>query len=145
MERSCRQQAHIEAPVEVVWELLGDPNRHPEWWPKMLETDCADIERGCRYRGVLAGPLGKEEHELLLEELDECREITIACEGTGVSTRFELTGAQGGTFVEGWFGIEPDSLGMRAFAAVAGRRYLKSWLGQSLTGLKSAAERVPAA
>jgi Polyketide cyclase / dehydrase and lipid transport len=145
MERSCRQQAHIDAPVEVVWDLLGDPNRHPEWWPKMIEADCADIEQGCRYRGVVAGPLGKEEHEMLLEELDECREITIACEGTGVSTRFELTGAQGGTFVEGWFGIEPDSLGMKAFAAVAGRRYLKSWLGQSLEGLKLAAEGVPAA
>ncbi len=111
----------------------------------MLETDCADIESGCRYRGVLKGPLGKEEHELLLEEVVECREISIACEGTGVFTRFELTGAQGGTFVEGWFGIEPESLGMRAFAAVAGRRYLKSWLEKSLAGLKSAAERVPAA
>ena len=145
MERSCRQQAHIDAPVEVVWELLGDPNRHPEWWPKTLETNCADIEQGCRYRAVMSGPMGRqEEHEMLIETLEGCREVSISCEGTGVSTRFELTGAQGGTFVDGWFGVEPESLGMKAFAAVAGRRYLAAWLQSSLAGLKSAAEQVPA-
>jgi hypothetical protein len=145
MERSSTQQGHIDAPVEVVWHLLGDPNRHPEWWPEMLEVECADLEQGCRYRGVVKGPFGRqEEHELLVEKLDNCREVSIYCEGTGVYTRFYLTEARGGTFVEGCFGANAESIGMKVFSAVAGRRYLRSWLSQSLKRLKVAAERLPA-
>jgi carbon monoxide dehydrogenase subunit G len=145
VERSSTQQAHIDAPVEVVWDMLGDPNRHPEWWPEMLEVECADLEQGCRYRGVIKGPLGmQEEHELLLEKLENCREVSINCEGTGVYTRFLLTEARGGTFVEGCFGAIPQSIGMKVFSAVAGRRYLRAWLSRSLERLKQAAERVPA-
>ena len=44
MQRSSTQQTFIEAPVERVWELVGDPNRHPEWWPEMLEIECADLK-----------------------------------------------------------------------------------------------------
>lgn len=92
MERSSTQQTHIDAPVEVVWELIGDPNRHPEWWPEMLDVECAGIEQGCRYRGVVKGPLGRqEEDELLIERLENCREVSIHCEGTGVYTRFYIT------------------------------------------------------
>jgi hypothetical protein len=139
MERSSTLQAHIDAPLETVWQLLGDPNRHPEWWPTMLEVECAALEEGCRYRGVMKGPFGQEEHELLLERLDGCREVSIQCEGTGVYTRFLLTEARGGVFVEA------NSIGMKVFAVLAGRRYLRGWLERSLDGLKSAAERAPAA
>jgi uncharacterized protein YndB with AHSA1/START domain len=31
-----RRQAVIDAPIEVVWELVGDPNRHPEWFPRVI-------------------------------------------------------------------------------------------------------------
>jgi uncharacterized protein YndB with AHSA1/START domain len=58
VQRSSTQQTFIEAPVERVWELVGDPNRHPEWWPEMLEIECADLKEGCRYRGVVKGPSG---------------------------------------------------------------------------------------
>ena len=144
MERSSTQQAHIQAPVEVVWDLLGDPNRHPEWWPEMVEVECADLEQGCRYRGVVKGPLGRaEEHELLIEGLEECRQVSIHCDGTGVYTRFFLTEAQDGTFVEGCFGAEPQSVGMKVFGAIAGRRFLRAWLSKSLVALKQAAERAP--
>jgi uncharacterized protein YndB with AHSA1/START domain len=79
VERSSRLQIHIDAPPDVVWQLLGDPNRHPEWWPSMVDVECADLERGCRYRGVVKGPLGRvEEHSLLVESLDSCREIDTA-------------------------------------------------------------------
>jgi hypothetical protein len=33
---------------------------------------------------------------------------------------------------------------MKVFGAIAGRRYLRSWLSQSLVRLKEAAEQVPA-
>ena len=142
-ERQCTQQVHIDAPVESVWELLGDPNRHPDWWPEMLEVECADLSAGCRYRGVVKGPMGSEEHELLVESLDGCQEVSIYCDGTGVRTRFLLTDAQGGTFVDGSFGIEPQSVGMKMMSAVVGRRYLRGWLDRSLANLKRAAERDP--
>jgi uncharacterized protein YndB with AHSA1/START domain len=144
VERSSRQQVHIEAAPEAIWELVGDPNRHPEWWPDVLEVECADLREGCRYRGVTKGPLRVEEHELLLERLDDCNEISIHCEGAGVTTRFKLADAQGGTFVEGYFSIEPNSIGTTVLAAVTGRRYLRSWLEQSLANLKQAAEQQPA-
>jgi uncharacterized protein YndB with AHSA1/START domain len=145
LEHSSIQQAHIEARPQTVWELVGDPNRHPEWWPEMLEADCADLEEGCRYRGVVKGPFGAAPHDLLIERLDGCEEISIFCEGTGVTTRFVLTEAQGGTFVEGYFAIEPNSPGMKMIGALIGRRYMRSWLERSLANLKVAAERAPAA
>jgi len=107
----------------------------------MVDVECADLERGGRYRGVIKGPLGRmEEHELLVELLENCSEVAIFCEGTGVFTRLELAGARGGAFVEGCFGAEPQSLGMRVFGALAGRRYLRTWLERSLDSLRDAAE-----
>ena len=141
---SSTQQTFIDAPVDQVWQLVGDPNRHPGWWPDVIEAQCADIREGCRYRGVVKGPFRTAEHELLIEKLEECREVSIYCEGTGVTTRFVLTDAQGGTFVDGHFSIEPNSIGTTVIAAVTGRRYLRSWLEQSLANLKQAAEQQPA-
>ena len=138
---SSTQQSHIDAPPLTVWELVGDPNHHPDWWPEMLETDCADLEEGCRYRGVVKGFFGEDEHEMLIERLENCDEISIHCEGTGVTTRFRLTEAQGGTFVDGYFAIEPNSLGWKMVGAVAGRRFMRSWLERSLENLKQAAEQ----
>jgi uncharacterized protein YndB with AHSA1/START domain len=145
VQRSSTQQTHIDAPQQTVWELVGDPNRHPEWWPEMMEADCPDLSEGCRYRGVVKGPFGAEEHELVIERLEDCQEVSIFCDGTGVSTRFRLADARGGTFVEGYFAIEPDSPGMKIVGALIGRRYLRSWLERSLENLKRAAERAPAA
>jgi uncharacterized protein YndB with AHSA1/START domain len=143
VEYSSTQQAFIEAPPETVWELVGDPNRHPDWWPDIMEVECADLREGCRYRGVSKGFFRPTERDLVIERLDTCQEVCISCKGTGVTTRFVLTGAQGGTFVEGRFGIEPNSLGMKAVSAVAGRRHMRSWLERSLENLKRVAERVP--
>jgi uncharacterized protein YndB with AHSA1/START domain len=145
VERSTRQQVHIDASPQVIWDLVGDPNRHPEWWPRMVEVECADLASGCRYRGVVKGMFGADEHDMLIERLEGCDEISIFCEGTGVTTRFVLTEARGGTFVEGHFMIEPNSVGWKVVAAVSGRRFLRGWLEQSLENLKRAAERAPAA
>ena len=81
---------------------------------------------------------------MLIERLENCDEISIHCEGTGVTTRFRLTEAQGGTFVDGYFAIEPNSLGWKMVGAVVGRRYMRSWLERSLENLKRAAEQTPA-
>jgi uncharacterized protein YndB with AHSA1/START domain len=142
MEKSSRQQAVIDAPVEEVWDLIGDPNRHPEWWPTMLEVECSNLEEGCSYRSVQKGMFGRtEEHELLVERLEGCREISIRCEDVGVFTRFVLTEAQGGTFVEAEFGAEGKTVGMKIIGAVAGRRYLRSWINETFEGLRRAVSK----
>lgn len=141
MHKSSTQQTFIDAPVQSVWDLIGDPNRHPQWWPEMLEVECADLNEGCRYRGVVKQFLGAEEHELLLARLEDCREVSIHCGGTGVTTRFLLTEAQGGTFVEGYFSVDPTTAGMKVLSAISGRRFLRGWLDRSLANLKNAAER----
>jgi hypothetical protein len=138
--RECRQQTLIEAPVEVVWGLVGDPNRHAEWWPSVVDSECEELEQGCRYRGVVLNPRGKQEqHDFVLERLDDCHEVLIRCEGIGTYTRFVLTGARDGTFVDAEFGIDPTSIGMHAVALVAGRRILRRWLEQSVDALEQAA------
>jgi len=58
-----------------------------------------------------------------------------------VTTRYALTKAQGGTFVEGCFTIEPNSIGMKVLGAVTGRRFMHLWLERSLENLRSAAGR----
>jgi hypothetical protein len=140
--RECRQQVLIEAPVEVVWGLVGDPNRHPEWWPTVVDTECDELHEGCRFRGVVLNPRGKQEdHEFTVERLDDCHEVLIRCEDIGTYTRFLLTGARDGTFVDAEFGIEPQTAGMHAVALISGRRILRRWLEQSIEALEQAAEQ----
>lgn len=142
---SSTQHTFIDAPRDEVWDLVGDPNRHAGWWPDVIEAQCTDIREGCRYRGVVKGFLRAAEHDLLIEHLEDCREVSIYCEGTGVTTRFVLTDAQGGTFVEGHFAIAPNSIGATVFGALAGRRIMSSWLQSSLANLKRVAEHSAAA
>jgi uncharacterized protein YndB with AHSA1/START domain len=138
--RECRQQALIDAPVEVVWGLLGDPNRHPEWWPTVVDAECERLEQGCRYRAVVKNPRGVEEkHELTVERLANLNEVLIRCHEIGTYTRFVLTEAQGGTFVDAEFGIDPQSFPVHLMSIVAGRRILRRWLEQSIEALELAA------
>jgi uncharacterized protein YndB with AHSA1/START domain len=53
-----RQQILIEAPPRMVWELITDVDRHPEWWPDVKEVQCDDFHEGCTYREVIKVPLG---------------------------------------------------------------------------------------
>jgi hypothetical protein len=138
--RQCRQQTLIEAPVEIVWDLVGDPNRHAQWWPSVVDSECEQLEQGCRYRAVVKSPRGKhEEHTFEVERLDDCHEVVIRCLEIGTYTRFVLTEARGGTFVDAEFGIDPMNAGMHVVSVVAGRRILRRWLEQSIDALDEAA------
>ena len=144
--RQCRQQALIEAPVTIVWDLVGDPNRHSQWWPTVVDAECEQLEEGCRFRGVVKNPRGKQEdHEFVLERLDDCQEVLIRCVDIGTYTRFQLTEARGGTFVDAEFGNEPQTVGMHVVSTVAGRRILRRWLQETIDALERAAERAAAA
>ena len=136
----CRRQGFIDAPLEIVWDLVSDIERHPEWWPRVIEVQCDGLDEGCTYRQLTQTPLGKDEMNLLIEGREELRNLRIRCLNTGTFVRFELTGARGGTFVDGEMGMEPDRLTNRIFDALAGKRYFTSWLGQTLDALDEVAK-----
>jgi uncharacterized protein YndB with AHSA1/START domain len=137
----CRRQGYIEAPPEIVWDLIADVKRHAEWWPRVIEVHCEGLEEGCTYRQLTQTPLGKDEMNLLIEERDEVRRLHIRCLNTGTFVRFELTGARGGTFVDGEMGMEPHGFQARLIDVTVGRRYFSDWIAQTLAALDQAAKQ----
>jgi uncharacterized protein YndB with AHSA1/START domain len=135
---SHRQQAHLDAPLEVVWQLVGTPERYPEWWPRVIEVRGERFEEGDEYVQVTKDPTGSAETNFLIERRDELHEIRMSCQLTGAYAHWLLTSAQGGTFVELEMGMEPSGLGYRLFDATMGRRYFRSWSEQSLEALEEA-------
>jgi hypothetical protein len=136
----CRQQAFIEAPIPVVWELIADIHNHPEWWPRVVDVECEGLDEGCTYREVVQTPFGKDEMNLLIEDRNEPRSLHVRCLNTGTFVRFDLTSAQGGTFADGEMGMDPGGLSYRVFDRVMGRRYFSSWLEQTMEALEKAAK-----
>src|SRR4051812_29218500 len=140
-----RHQGFIDAPIEVVWDLLADVDRHPEWWPRVVEVECDGLEVGCSYRQVTQTPFGKDEMDLFVDRLDACRNLSIRCLNTGTFVRMELAKAQDGTFVDAEMGTEPAGFKMRTFDAVVGGRFFRAWLRETLDGLEEAAQARSAA
>ena len=134
-----RQQAMIDVPLEKVWPLVSDIERHPEWWPRVVKVQCEGIEQGCEYRQVTATPTGKIETSILIEELDDMRQLNVRCLDTGTFCHWLMTEAQDGTFIDAEFGMDPQGLANRMFDAVAGKRYFRRWLESALDGLREAA------
>jgi len=141
----CRRQAYIDAPVQVVWDLIADVDRHPEWWPRVVEVECEELGEGCTYRQVTRTPLGNDEMELKVEAMSDCEEFRIHCVNTGTFVRFGLTEARGGTFIDGRMGMDPNGLAYRVFDATAGRIYFRRWLAESLDAMARTAEKREAA
>jgi hypothetical protein len=140
-----RQQAQLDVAIEDLWRLVGDIREHPRWWPRVMDVQCEGIEQGCRYRQVTKDPmLRKVGTTMCVERLDGCREILVRCLDTGTYARWLLTEAQGGTFVDVEFGMYPTDMQHRVFDMVAGKRYFRRWLEQSLDGLRDASGASPA-
>jgi uncharacterized protein YndB with AHSA1/START domain len=139
MLSAARRQAFIDAPLPVVWELLSDVTRHPEWWPKVIEVECEGLEEGCTYRAVMKGPVGKEDMTINVESLSECQDLLIRCVNTGTYVHMALTEARGGTFLDAEAGMEAKDLGHRIWDTVAGQRYFRSWMAQTLEALERVA------
>jgi uncharacterized protein YndB with AHSA1/START domain len=128
----------VDAPVERVWKLIGDVNRHPEWWPRVEEVECDLLEEGCTYRQVTDRPGGAIETTISIERLDDCHELSVRCLDTGMYARFLLTPAQEGTFVDGELGVEPHG-----FDRMVAPMFIRRWITQSLEGLRRAATGEP--
>jgi uncharacterized protein YndB with AHSA1/START domain len=139
---ACREQAHIDAPLEAVWSLVGTPSRYPEWWPRVIEVHGERFEEGDEYAQVTKDPIGgKSETNFLLERRVDLREIRMRCQLTGMYANWLLTPAQGGTFVEVEMGMQPRRLGDRIFDGALGRTYFRRWATESLDALREALRR----
>jgi hypothetical protein len=134
-----RQQALLDAPLEVVWGLVGTPSRYPEWWPRVIEVHGERFEEGDEYAQVTKEPLGgTSKSNFLLERRDNLREIRMSCQRTGMYANWLLTPAQGATFVEVEMGIEARRLADRFLDRAIGKSYFRRWTSQSLDGLREA-------
>jgi uncharacterized protein YndB with AHSA1/START domain len=136
---SVRTQALIDAPPSRVWELVGDPSRHPTWWPRVIEVRGEHFDEGSNYAQVTKSPTGRIETTMAVDRLEDLREIDLHCTKTGTYASWVLTEAQGGTFVDVEFGMDPIGTGRRIFDTAFGKLYFHRWLEQSLAGLEEAA------
>jgi len=131
-----REQALLDAPISKVWELVGYPRRYPEWFPRVFEIQGQRFEEGEEFVMVTRQPLmGRGEAHLLIDQKEELREIRMHCTMSGMFVHWQLTGAQGGTFVDAEFGIDPIR-GRDRVIDVAVRR----WLSEAVDGLNRAAK-----
>ena len=55
-----------------------------------------------------------------IERLEGCRALSIRCLNTGTFCRWTLTEAQGGTFIDAEFGMDPENIPIKAFDRIAG-------------------------
>jgi uncharacterized protein YndB with AHSA1/START domain len=140
-----RQHAHLDAPLEVVWDLVGTPSRYPEWWPRVIEVRGERFEEGDEYAQVTKDPIGRSESNFLLERRENLRGIRMSCQLSGMYAEWLLTPAQGGTFVEVEMGMQPRRLGYRIFDRATGKSYFRRWTSESLDGLREATLRRRAA
>ena len=134
-----REQALIEAPVERVWDLIGDPNRHPEW-PLVVEVEgLPRIEQDATYRQVSLTPRGGTvETTFQIEKLDELREIKVRCTDYRTYAHWLITGAQDATFADLEIGFESNRAELGLLRAPLARRYLRAWAEAPLDGLRAA-------
>ena len=139
-----RHQALIKAPIERVWELVGDPARHPEWFPRVVEVRGDSFRAGDVFVQVTHQPLRDIETTLEIDRLDDMRELRVHCRDTGTYTHWLLTPARADTFLEAQFGMEPNGLVYRVFDATAGRTYFRRWIEESLEALARKASESPA-
>jgi uncharacterized protein YndB with AHSA1/START domain len=132
-------QALIHANPTEVWELVGDPRRHPEWWPRVIEVRGERYDEGDNYAQVTREPLGSMETIMSVERLEEVRQINLRCTKTGTYARWLLTEAQGNTFVDVEFGMEPIRFVDRVMDRTIAKPYFQRWITQSLEALEEAA------
>ena len=136
---ATHSQALIEAPPKRVWELVGDPRRHPEWWPRIVEVRGQEFDEGSNFAQVTKDPGGSIETTMAIDRLEELKTIHLRCTNTGTYSRWVLTEAQGDTFVDVEFGMDPIGVKYKLFDGAFGKLYFRRWLSQSLDALQEVA------
>lgn len=106
---TVRRSRTIDASLDELWEVLGDPHHLPRWWPRVSRieavtlTGAGDLDA---FTEVLMGPSGKSVRAdfKLLEQLDRRRIVWAQqVEGTpfarvlrSAETEIALVEGQGG-------------------------------------------------
>jgi hypothetical protein len=62
------------------------------------------------------------------------------CTISGMFVHWQLTDAQGATFVDAEFGMDPIRARDHVIDRTVGRRFFRRWLDEAVDGLKCAAE-----
>src|SRR5918998_5128411 len=121
------EQALIDAPLEEVWELVGDPRRYPEWvGSEVFEvTGLPTVEEGAKYEQVSHGVVGKARTIFEIDKLEDLREIRLRCTESGWYSDWKLTEADGSTFADVEIGMDPISTPFKALDRVAGKRWYR--------------------
>ena len=135
---SYRQQTLIEAPVEVVWAQVGDPNTYPAWAGEIVEVEGLDnVEQGAHYHQAEKVPFGgTRKTEFVVDEYEELHEISVRCTVSGWYLHWVLTGAGKDTFAEFEVGMDPTHVGYRALDTVVGRRWYRQTAENTLEQLR---------
>jgi uncharacterized protein YndB with AHSA1/START domain len=132
------QQALIEAPVADVWDLVGNPRRYPEWWPRVVEVQGQRYDTGDAFVQVMRQPFaGRTEAHFLIDRMDDLREISLHCTLSGTFVTFQLTDARDDTFLDAAFGMDPINSRSRLFDATLGRRFFRRWLDESVEAIET--------
>ena len=135
-------QAHLDAPVRSVWGLIAEPRRYRDWFPRVLEIQGERFEEGVEFVQVFNQPLvGRTEAHFLIDQVNELREIRMHCTTSGLFIHWQLTDAQGGTFLDAGFGLDPVRRLDRLFDATFARRFLDRWLTEAVDGLRRVASK----
>ena len=141
-----RQQVLIDAPLDVVWSLVGDPRRFPDWAGNVVEvTGLAEVSVGAQFQQKSRMLGGSEETTFVIEELEDLHEIRLRCLTSGFYTYWLLTEAGESTFADAEIGMDPVSSRYRAVNAVVGKRYYRRLLNDVLGSLREVATRELAA
>lgn len=140
---SWREQALIDAPIEEVWDLVGDPRLYPKMvGDEVLEvTGLPTIEVGAEFEQVTNAPDGPARTTFAIDELEDLHHIRMHCLESGWYSRWELTEAGGGTFAHIEIGMEPTTEEARKLDERHGKRWYRRVAKASLDGLKKAVEQ----
>jgi uncharacterized protein YndB with AHSA1/START domain len=136
------EQALLDAPAPTVWELVSNPRRYPEWFPRVFEIQGERFEEGAEFVQLSRHPVvGRSEARFLIDHVDDLREIRMHCTLSGMFVHWQLTDAQGGTFVNAAFGMDPMRRRDRMMDFAVGQRFFRRWLNEAVDGLKRAAQQ----
>ena len=132
-----RAQAHLDAPLDEVWALVGNPatylggGRSPWRFAARRSRLGTRIPRSC-----LVSPDGGSSTRRTIDRRDEFKELKWSCPTTGGFQHWTLTAADGGTFVDMEMGLNPPTLRYTLFDKSVGRWFMKRWAEQAVDGLR---------
>ena len=137
---AVHEQTLVDAPVATVWDLVGNPERYPEWFPRVFEVNGERYEEGAELVMATVQPMfGRDEAAMHIDRMSDLHEIRMHCQISGMFIHWQLTDAQGGTFLDAEFGIDPLRPRDRAFDFTMGRRFFRRWITEAVESLKQAA------